>query len=267
MKLRSKFWIEPLLAVVLGLVLPPMALTAWSGSPPEDEPHGDEPGSGVQGSVVLPPAPEPGAEVRPEEDGDRPGFGRRLFGRQRPRMDYDSLSDEEKERLERFMEQHFPERYEELSQLSETDPQQFFNIMNQMLPQMMRLMRMEKEDPPIFPLRVEEVKASWKIRILMRRLRQSSDPERREALRSEVRKTLEARFDLQQQLHGAEIARLESRLAEAKSALERRQADKDEIIAREFEDVTSGKLPPEGPPDRPVRERRPGGRGRPPVEP
>jgi hypothetical protein len=128
-------------------------------------------------------------------------------------------------------------------------------------------MRMKDDDPEDFPLLVEEVKTSWQIRMLMRRLRQSDDVAGRERLLSEARSVLERRFDLKQELHGAEIARLERRLTEAKSALDHRQADKDEIINRELEEVSSGRLPPEGPSDRPMRERRPGGRGRPPIEP
>lgn len=265
MNSRPIFFGKAALALAFGCALPQVSAFQAPASPDEPPPH--EPVAGPDPNAVIPADPEHDNTLLPEDERERGRrFGRRPFGRERQRMDYDSLSDEERERFERFMETHFPERFVELTELSRTSPGLFDRIMDQTLPQMTRLMRMEKDDPQHFPLRVEEVKTSWQLRMMIRRLRETPDAEGRDRLRAEVRPVLERRFDVQQQLHAMEITKLERRLAETKAALDRRRADKDEIIARELEDVASGRLPPDGPPGGPMKERRPG-RGRPPTEP
>jgi hypothetical protein len=242
------------------------ALAVDPKSPPADSPtRAETPGGDVHGDRVpsaRPPAWDeaagPGAE-----SGDGPGFGRRPFGRQRPRLDYDRMSEEEKDELEAFLKKHFPERFEELSRLDETAPRIFNRAINQMLPQLLRLMHMEEDDPEEFPIRLEEVKLSFEVRGAMRRLRLASGPEERARLLPEVRGMLARKFDLRQRMHRAEIQKLEGRLAEAKAGLERREADKEKIIDRELEDVSSGRMPPDGSPgdrpDGPPRGHRPEG--------
>ena len=202
-----------------------------------------------------PRAEDPGAfeDLRPE--------GRGRFGERHRRPSYENLPENVKLDVETFMEEHFPEQFEDLMGLYERAPEAFSRKVNRLLPKMLRLMRLEHEDPRTFPLRVDEVRITTRIMALARRIAVDQDAEGDADLPDRLRQLLERRFDLRQKIHRNEVKRLERRLARAQERLDRSAADKEEIITRELEEMLARQHEPRRP--RPPRERSapPGERG------
>ncbi|MFH0983862.1 MAG: hypothetical protein V2A79_20300 [Planctomycetota bacterium] len=206
--------------------------------------------SGPPGAPLM---PGPGPESAGPMEGRRPPE-RRLFGQHQPRPTYESLPEEEKLRLEDFMRRHFPERFEELGRQDEETPEAFIRQVDRLLPQMLRLMRLEQESPETFPLVVEEFRISMEIRALASHVSRERGGKRDENRVRELRRLLMRRFDLRQQIHRIEVRRLEDRLAQARERLDRHAAEKEELINRELEETLA---PPRAGPkkDRPPQER------------
>lgn len=206
------------LLFVLGMSSPPAVADDAEREPPPPDvraPHPDEPDS---------------------FDGPRP-FGPGAFGRHHRRPLYEHLPEDVQLEILDFAEEHFPELYAEMIDLRYDAPRVFARKMNRLLPQIMELMRLEQDDPKVFPHRVKEVRITTRILVLMRRIRGYGDGDRDEELVARLRRLLEKRFDLRQKIHRIEVERLERRLAEAKARLDQAATDKDEIVARELEDV------------------------------
>ena len=197
--------------------------------------------------------PEPFEDLRPV------GHGR--FGKRHRRPSYENLPENVKLDVETFMEEHFPEQFEDLMRLHEQAPEAFSRKVNRLLPKMLRLMRFEHEDPRTFPSRVEEVRITTRIMALARRIAVDQDAAGDADLPDRLRQLLERRFDLRQKIHRNEVKRLERRLARARERLDRSAADKEEIITRELEEMLARQHEPQRP--RPPRERPapPGERG------
>ena len=181
-----------------------------------------------------------------------PGVHRR-FGERHRRPSYENLPDEAKLDLEEFMEEYFPEQFEDLMRLQERVPEAFSRKVNRLLPQMLRLMRLERDDPRAFPLRVQEVRISTRILALARRIADDPDEDPDADVVNRLRQLLEQRFDLRQKIHRNEAKRLERRLAKARERLDRTAADKKQIIARELEEMLARRHEPRRP--RPPRDR------------
>ena len=211
---------------------------------------------------------ERGVAVRNPRRGTRasaPGYawppGRGRFGERHRRPSYENLPENVKLDVETFMEEHFPEQFEDLMRLHEQAPEAFSRKVNRLLPKMLRLMRFEHEDPRTFPSRVVEVRITTRIMALARRIAVDQDAEGDADLPNRLRQLLERRFDLRQKIHRNEVKRLERRLARARERLDRSAADKEEIITRELEEMLARQHEPRRP--RPPRERPapPGERG------
>ncbi len=264
---RTTFCWTTGLVCVLGLGLPSSTYGDDPKPPPREPPPptiDDERTPGPEegpGSMPPPELREPLPEAGERFEGQRPPE-RRLFGRQHARPTYESLPEEEQFRLDEFIQKYFPELFEELTRLDKEKPAVFSATVNRVLPEMLRLMRVEHEDPETFPLQVEEVRISTRIRALARRISRDREQDRGENRVPELRQLLEHRFDLRQQIHRIEVERLARRLTEARERLDRTAADKEEIIAHELEEILApphpGKESP--PPPRkpaPPREENP----------
>ena len=165
-----------------------------------------------------------------------PGVHRR-FGERHRRPSYENLPDEAKLDLEEFMEEYFPEQFEDLMRLQERVPEAFSRKVNRLLP----------------PLRVQEVRISTRILALARRIADDPDEDPDADVVNRLRQLLEQRFDLRQKIHRNEAKRLERRLAKARERLDRTAADKKQIIARELEEMLARRHEPRRP--RPPRDR------------
>jgi hypothetical protein len=270
------------LPACVAMVLMPLAGAVWSGTevsaaksdPPESE---SQPITTEADEIEAGPSPgdhpPPAMRVPGLERGERPAQPRgrrRLFGHDQPRPTYENLSEEQRLLLESFLARYFPELFEELKRLDFESPQQFERLVNRMLPQMLHLMRMERDDPEMFPFRKEEVRLSAKIRSLSRRVERGQRRGRDvEKMVAGLRGLLEQRFDARLQGQRLEVDRLAARLADARAHLDHAGQDKEEIIDRELEQLLErgeGRLapprrqpPPQGGQFRPLE----GKRGRP----
>jgi hypothetical protein len=163
--------------------------------------------------------------------------GRRGFGKRHRRPTYERLPEELRDQVDDFIEQYFPEQFQKLYGLDEESQDAFDRRVNRMLPRMMRLMRLEQDDPDTFHLRVQELRISMKIRALARRIADGRGDDGAEELKVKLRKHLEKRFDLRHKIHRIEVQRLERRLATARDRLDRRKAEKEEIIDEELQEI------------------------------
>jgi len=186
------------------------------------------------------PAPPGATGPRTESPGrfeDRPPSGPRERGRRHRRPLFEHLSQDVRLEVLDFLEEHVAELHQELVDLQYEDPNGFIRKMNRLLPQVLQLMRLEQDDPKVFPHRVKEVRISMQIRTLARRVRARGAQEHDEKQVGQLRKMLAKRFDLRQKIHRIEVQRLERRLAEAKKRLDQAETDKEPTVAQELEDM------------------------------
>ncbi|MCK4659497.1 MAG: hypothetical protein KAV82_08245 [Phycisphaerae bacterium] len=243
---------NPLHFVVAGLfaVGVGFSVVAYGADPPPPAGEASTQSAEENQAIILDedPSMPPPILGRPDPQGP-PRFGppsrrdHRMFGKHHLRPSYKNLPEDLKLRFEEFLQKHFPDEFKELCRLDEVAPEKFLRKVDRMLPQMLRLMRMEHEDPETFSLRVEEVRICSQIRALARHIRRDRHEERDETLVAELRRLLERRFDARQEMHGIEIARLERRLADARQQLNKLAADKDKIVADELEETLASERP------------------------
>lgn len=216
----SRFLSCMVLGVVLGAAWPAQSHGA------DDPPSPDDP------MIMEGPQAD---DLEPIEEPERQG--RRGFGKRHGRPTYERLPEALRAQFDAFIEKYFPEQFEELYRLDEESQDAFHRKVNRMLPPMLRLMRLEEDDPETFTLRVKEVRVSMQIRALARRVPGGNEPARDQALTDRLREHLEQRFELRQKIHRIEIQRLERRLAEAKERIDRQEAEKAQVIDEQLKDI------------------------------
>ncbi|MCP4589797.1 MAG: hypothetical protein GY842_03555 [bacterium] len=186
--------------------------------------------------------------------GDHPSPPEHPRGRWRHRRaDYRTLPEDVKAELHEFMAEHFPDQYGELARLEDVAPKAFEVKTNRVLPTLLELMRLEQDDPKVFPHKVKSVRFSAQIRALLRRVSRDREGEADPKKVEQLRGLLEKRFDAELKIRRIEVQRLERRLAQARARLDDRLQDKELIVADELDELMRTR--------RPYREHGPDGKG------
>ncbi|NOS99640.1 MAG: hypothetical protein HOP29_03345, partial [Phycisphaerales bacterium] len=136
-----------------------------------------------------------------------------------------------------FLEEHFPERADELKRLRTTNPRQFRMIMGQMMPRVHRMMEMLERSPEAGERLIREQRLGFEIERLTEEYFRTRDGKRIDAIRQEVRQRVEEQFDIRLQLREMERERLEHRLEAMRQQLEREREHRDERIQQTLNDL------------------------------
>jgi hypothetical protein len=171
------------------------------------------------------PPPEHKSPMRPEgRRGDRRPFFNEMRG----------------ERLERvlgFLEEHFPERHEQLLQLQESDPDGFSRRLRRMMPRIMRMIEAVERSPDVGKMTVEVEQLAFEIHNRVEQYFDAIGSERQETLRREIHKLAARQFDIRQELREIEITRMERRLDAVRAQLRRNEEHREERIERVLEEL------------------------------
>ncbi|HUU83008.1 MAG TPA: hypothetical protein VM243_05835 [Phycisphaerae bacterium] len=229
---------------------------ASGGQPAEVEPPPPEKGIPPESEPVRGDLPEPESGVLPPLGAGSEDGAPRFF---EPRP-------EDRERVRRFVEEHFPEMARRLRMLETRNPRLFRRHLRQIMPRIVRLMHEFEKDEELGLLGVEEERLEMEVHEAVRAYQEADTDEERGAGREKVERLISEQFDVRQQRAGRTIENLEGRLQRLKRQVERRADSRDEVIAREIETrlnaddpaaARPGRDTPRRPP-RPPRER--GGR-------
>ncbi len=210
----------------------------------DDERHESRAGDEVDAGLDEPPSPN---LIGP------PGPGPGRFA--------DRLSDEDFDEMLRFLDQHFPERAQELRWLRDENNPRFRVRAGRMFPRLRQLMMELRDDPESGRLAVENERLEMKVRGLAQEYAGTpeSDEPRRTQLRRQMRAMLDEQFDVRQQRMQREIARLEQRLGSLRERIENQQQRRDVMIDTRLDNLLYGApMPPfDDPPQRPGRRPMP----------
>ncbi len=124
-----------------------------------------------------------------------------------------------------------PEEYGRLMRLREENPERFHGEIRQLMRERLQERR-KKDDSPRNEEDAEE---------LARQYRAATEPAEKAELKKQLETTLEATFARRQEQHRQMVRRLEQHLAKLREQLELRERQKDAIIKKRVEELTSGK--------------------------
>ncbi|MCP4247893.1 MAG: hypothetical protein GY778_12665 [bacterium] len=220
--------------------LQPVAGPDTDGRPPRgdrgdrDRPPGDEP------MGMRPPG------LGPEDGGEPPFFNRN------PKRDW--------ARVAKFLEEHFPDRADDLRRLEWDNPAKFRRNMREIMPRAIRLIDELERDEALGLLGVDQLRLELDIRQAARMYHRAQDEAKRQKIRAQIREWAEQLFDIQQKRTELAVDRAERRIERLKDHVQRRAERREELIA---EDVESWLESPREPRDEPRGDRRGprGGRG------
>ncbi|MBI4716217.1 MAG: hypothetical protein HY763_00270 [Planctomycetes bacterium] len=177
------------------------------------------------------PREEPPGGPRGNRGDDLPGLW--------PRM-----SSSERTAMERFIEERFPQMYQELERAKIDDPQRYDRRMSRLAPEMRHLMELGATDPERADLLIEERRLDVQIRQLAQRLRSAEDEARQERGRTQLRELCGRMFDVRHRRREMEIRDLESRIAELRARHAEAAQQREATIDRAVEERLNLPQPP-----------------------
>lgn len=171
-------------------------------------------------------------------------------------------------RLRVFIDEHLPLLAERLRIAEQNDPQAAPRMIGRIAPRLREAFEARDRSPEVFKLRVEELEQGFQLLDAARRTRRVVETQGAESpgameAKARFRELAAAHFDTQVRLQNAEVAELETRIAELRAEINRKTTHRDEEIDLRVGEVLRGSRP-----DRPEsagRPSRPGsepGRGR-----
>ncbi len=233
--LNRRWHLGMLLGLVAGWTVAPPRYAAASApdvakaSTPLAGPAGQAPESDPPPSKEIVP---PGKGGPPRGQGVLPPLGPDLddgpprFFETRP---------QDRERIRRFLEEHFPELARELRMIESHNPQVFRRRIRQIMPRIVRLMQELERDEELGHLGIEEERLEFGIHRAVRLYFEAPNEEERQGRREKVERLIAEQFDVRQQRGERTIQNLERRLQRLMRQLERRSRSREEVISREIE--------------------------------
>jgi hypothetical protein len=136
-----------------------------------------------------------------------------------------------------FVQRHFPERAQKLEELRRTDRERYLKERRQLMSKIQRLMELEKNNPRLFALTLEDIKLERKLNQLARTARESTDAGAREHYRKELEVAVLEAFELRARLKQAELDDLEAQVDELRASLKRREERREELVSQRVEQL------------------------------
>ncbi len=238
--MRRRHWALPVITAGLLLAL---ARPLAAESPPESSAPASPPESSASEASEGPEAA--GAAESVESEGDvleEPGRdkGEREARRRRWRMDA-----EEVDAARRIVGVLYPELAERLEALYAKDPEEARETLERRFPRVRFLVRLEKHDPEMYLLRMNDIRLERQIDHQFEQLGEAREAED-EAAYTQARAALETlvteHFDVRHQIREREIIDLERRLAELKKRWDEQSEDRAALIQQRLDEL-AGEAP------------------------
>jgi len=168
-------------------------------------------------------------------------------------------TDEEIKDILAFTAENLPLVHEELVQTQTSDPDRFRQMCRRLRFEIHQLKALRASNEEAFHKAIEVRQLEGHIRKLAAALRQSKDSAEREPLKNELREALRKRFEADLFARRARIQYLEAALKRIRQDLASREAQREEILAKQLEEACSdppssepaGPSPDDPPPDGP----------------
>jgi len=232
-------------SLLWGLAVALLCCAVATGDPPPADGQGEQ----------APPAEQP-AEQEPQRPPRQPRQTRLSEGRPHGHVSREPLTDQQETELLEFIKERLPQRYEGFVEFSEAKSRYYQFTMRRMWAwyEQWKLMSPQAQEASIteHDLRIEAF-------MVLRRFRETEDPDEREKIKAELLKALEDHFDAEQSLREVQLAELEERIEQVRQEIQQRAEDRDAIVAEQMERMLTfgsrhgrppgeGEAPPDGPP-------------------
>lgn len=209
--------------VLIGSVVQIRSAGAALYDPPTDE-RGETqarlPDEGEPDDADLPPDRPPGFGPGPRPGpGGPPWFGERL-------------DKGERERVQAFMKEHFPNLYEELEQLRERRKELYDKRFRRVLPELHELMDMLEINPERAKLFIQERRIDMDMRRLGARFRNTADDSEKARILDQMRTLGQSAFDARQAREAFEIREIETRLQDLKDRHARAPENREKLVEK-----------------------------------
>ncbi|MCC7292480.1 MAG: hypothetical protein IT449_10520 [Phycisphaerales bacterium] len=199
------------------------------------------------GPPAPPAAPESSASSVQEETLRKLGYADGAFV---PSVrDWRHMAARERRALEAFIQQNFPEVWNEVQPLQAGDNRAYNTRMEKLAVELVPIMEEQAENAPRTEILIREKQLEYRIQVLVGEFLQNKDEQRRDKLRQKLRELMSKQFDAAQERRRLDISRLEERLLSLKKLMDEKSRNRDGIIERQVE----ARLNPAGTSDKPER--------------
>lgn len=176
----------------------------------------------------------------PEDAPGRDGFQARRRGPAREGTGYwNRMSEAEKEEVQTFMEEHFPQMYLEMQRLRERSPERFNRRIRRVVHDVQEMMDLMEIQPERAALMIQERQLMFQMRRAARRYHRAEKTTGQEKVKVQFRELCAQAFDCRHQRREMEIRELEARVAELKLRHTEAAKIRDKLIDQEVEDHLS----------------------------
>lgn len=139
-----------------------------------------------------------------------------------------------------FVDEHLPLLAERLRTIEKDDPEAPRRMLGRLAPRLREAMESQSRSPEFFQLRITELQQGFLIIESARRFRrvvetEGADSEAANAARDQFRALAIEHYDTQVRVQQMEVAELEARIAELRSEIDRKIADRDREIESRIE--------------------------------
>ncbi len=170
------------------------------------------------------------------EDDQRPGRGFRGQGRA-PSPLWNRMSQEERQRIEDFIEEHFPMMYEELRKIRAKHPERFERRLRKMASEIRHLMELIEVDPQRARLVLRERRLDMRIRLAAHHYHAAGNDGERRELREHIHGLVQEAFNCRMERREFEIRDLEARLEELRDRLGMMEEMREARVEREINEL------------------------------
>jgi hypothetical protein len=127
-----------------------------------------------------------------------------------------------------------PELVEKIKTWQQVTPERANHMLARMYGRMQDLIQLKIDDPPMYELKVADIKLDTRSRVLALNYRRTPTDE----IRDEILSVLKQHFEVRQKIREHELERLKARIGELESQLEERASNRETLIDKQFQSMT-----------------------------
>ncbi|HTV48244.1 MAG TPA: hypothetical protein VMG59_07355 [Phycisphaerae bacterium] len=137
-----------------------------------------------------------------------------------------------------FLKASQPETYHKAMELKRSDPNKFTALINKAAPSFIQLEELQRSDPVLFKLTLQDLAYTHRSFQLANELRQPGlAPEDQQNLKQQLIRVVTEQFDLRQQIRQHELDQLTTKINDLKVQLDQREKQRESIIQQRVDDL------------------------------
>ncbi len=175
------------------------------------------------------PPPRGMMDDSPPRDRRRDGQGPHRGGRPP-----EELNEQQLKHLFSILSEVNPELIDKIKTWQQVNPDRANRMLARMYGRMQDLIQLKMDDPPMYELKVADIKLDTRSRVLSLSYRRTPTDE----VRDELLTVLKQHFEIRQKIREHELERLKSKIGELESQLEERAHNREKLIDKQFQSMT-----------------------------